>query len=107
MKLALVYQNGLANVVDITRCGDMPALSPLTDESKTYGGQRRKRLLQASFTECECFAHGAATAGATVAVFHSDKLGDVLLYDWDDGPGARHQDKKRWQRIPFLIMPAT
>lgn len=64
MKLVLVYQAGIANVFQIQ-----------SDHS-------RKRLLQASFKECEWFMRGAQHAGASVDVAGCNQAGDIANADW-------------------------
>lgn len=63
MTLVLVYQAGIANVVQLTDNG-------------------QKRLLQASFLECEWFMRGAQTAGADVDVAGCNMAGDILNTAW-------------------------
>ena len=92
MRLALVYQNGLANVFDITRSGDVPELAPFT---KKENNPARKRLLQHAFSPCEWFVRGAVGTGyASVQVFHCDQLGDASLMDWEPGPGNKYRNAK-------------
>lgn len=63
-KLVLVYQAGVANVFQIQSDG------------------ARKRLLQASFRECEWFMRGAQHAGAEVDVAACNRAGDIANADW-------------------------
>jgi hypothetical protein len=61
--LVLVYQGGLANIVEISDKG-------------------QKRILQASFLECEWFMRGAQHAGACVDVAGCNMAGDILDKAW-------------------------
>lgn len=63
MKLVLVYQAGIANVVELTDNG-------------------QKRLLQGSFEQCEWFMRGAQHAGANVDVAGCNMAGDILNKAW-------------------------
>lgn len=78
MRLALVYQTGIANVF---RCDGHP--------------ERRTRLMQADYGSCEWFARGAIAAGAQLEVFHADVAGDCRLAEWVDGKGDLWADQKR------------
>ncbi len=64
MKLYLVYQAGIANVFQVQSDGAF------------------KRLLQASFKECEWFMRGAQTAGAEVDVAGCNRAGDIINAAW-------------------------
>jgi hypothetical protein len=64
MRLVLVYQAGIANIFQLQ-----------SDNSK-------KRLLQASFRECEWFMRGAQHAGASVDVAACNMAGDSIGQPW-------------------------
>lgn len=63
-KLVLVYQAGIANVFQIQSDGKF------------------KRVLQASFIECEWFMRGAQHAGADVDVAGCNRAGDIIDAAW-------------------------
>ena len=63
-KLILVYQAGIANIFQIQEDGKF------------------KRLLQASFKECEWFMRGAQHAGAWVDVAGCNRAGDIINAAW-------------------------
>jgi hypothetical protein len=61
--LVLVYQGGIANVFELSDKG-------------------QKRILQASFNECEWFMRGAQYAGADVDVAGCNMAGDIANMAW-------------------------
>jgi len=63
-KLVLVYQVGIANIFQIQSDGKF------------------KRILQASFKECEWFMRGAQFAGADVDVAGCNMAGDIINQAW-------------------------
>lgn len=77
-EFTIVYQCGLANVFDTT------------------GGheEHRRRVLQASFRECEAFMRGARAAGAEVRIRHADVAGDCTLANWQPGMGDLFAESK-------------
>jgi hypothetical protein len=64
MTLILVYQAGLANIFQRQSDGSL------------------KRILQASFKECEWFMRGAQHAGANVDVAGCNRAGDIINAAW-------------------------
>ncbi len=70
MKLAIVYQAGLANVFEVTNF------------KKPF---RMRRVLQGSFAECERFCQGAEYMGAEIKAFSRNVAGDVSLHAWKEG----------------------
>lgn len=63
MQLVLVYQAGIANVIQLKPVG-------------------QQRLLQGTFEQCEWFMLGAQHAGADVDVAGCNMAGDILNKAW-------------------------
>jgi len=68
-KAVLVYQGGIANVFDV----DCFNLAPYREV---------RRLLQASFSECETFARGLKAAGVIVKSAYCNMAGDIADQKW-------------------------
>ena len=82
MKIALVYQAGIANVFEVEHY----------ENFHPEGG--RKRRLQSVFDSCEWYARGAAAAGATVRSYVCNQAGDILNAEWyTDLESAPFSDK--------------
>jgi len=77
MKLALVYQAGIANVFEVER-------------HSTYATRRGKttRKLQHAFKVCEWYARGARDAGAILRVYSCNVAGDCASVPWTQGTAA-------------------
>ena len=71
--IALVYQNGIANVFEIEAPGKV------------------RRLLQHAYSPCEWYAQGLRDAGNNLSVFYSDDAGDIANSYWHPrrGPAVR------------------
>jgi hypothetical protein len=72
MKLALVYQAGIAHVFEVI-CFNL----------SDYG-RGAKRLWQGSFQECEVYCLGAAKAGAVIRSLGCNMAGDISSFKWTD-----------------------
>lgn len=82
LKLALVYQAGIANVF---------LCDYLLPASKV---RNARRIVQSDFRTCENFVSGAAYAGATVRTFQCNQAGDVARSVWsEDLDAAPFSDK--------------
>lgn len=66
--LVLVYQAGIANVIEINHDGKGRGIA--------------KRILQGTFAQCEWFMRGAQHAGADVDVAGCNMAGDILNRAW-------------------------
>jgi hypothetical protein len=75
IKVALVYQCGLANVFRVARF-QIEAWQP--------DNRNAVRLLQADFAACENFARGMAKAGAVVFTYGCNKAGDIAESTWSE-----------------------
>jgi len=84
MKIALVYQAGIANVFEVTNFGY---------EIAQRGDTRR--LLQSDFHSCEYFARGMKAAGANVRSYGCNKAGDITNNEWSDNRGP-FREATRW-----------
>jgi hypothetical protein len=103
---ALVYQNGIANVFDVTptrcqKCQDVTGKDGLGRRCKGCQGRGQlktapRRVLQHSFCVCEAFIAGLRCAGAFVLLHHCDRKGDVAKCQskWQRGPGTMFQEEK-------------
>jgi hypothetical protein len=84
MFVALVYQNGLANVFVLETY----------QRPESPEGRMAKRVLQHDYSACEWFARGMGQCGATVDTYHCDELGDIAARPWKPGPGELFQESK-------------
>lgn len=71
MKVALVYQAGIANLFEVEK---------FSCEAAERG--KVKRLLQHAFEPCEWFARGAQLAGAECHAFGCNMAGDIKDQEW-------------------------
>lgn len=71
-RAVLVYQGAVANVFDVW------TFSPWWSTS-----DRRTKVMQGTFPECEAFAHKLARTGYKVASMFCDELGDVTRSYWN------------------------
>ncbi len=79
VKLALVYQGGIANVFAVK----YPHGRRL-NESWRFGVRTScVRVMQSSFYACASFCAGAHYAGAKVVTFACNHAGDIARLDWD------------------------
>ena len=77
VKLALVYQGGIANVFRVKAFN-------LQDY-----GREAKRLMQSDFRTCEAFARGAQAVGATVRTMACNMAGDIIAQPWSEDLDAQ------------------
>lgn len=71
-KAVLVYQAGIANVFSVSSF------------NMSDFGRDARRLLQADFHSCECFARGLVAAGALVASAQCNQAGDISHSRWSE-----------------------
>lgn len=70
MKLALVYQGGIANLVRVEHFCPQPE------------GRKGFRYYQGDFHTAEAMARGAMIAGANVESFGCNEAGDIREREW-------------------------
>jgi hypothetical protein len=79
VKLAIVYQAGIANVFQVDKFD-------LGDASE----RKAKRIMQTSFDAAIMFMRGAQYAGAEVKTAYCNQAGDISAREWsnnaDDAP---------------------
>lgn len=79
MRIALVYQAGIANVFAVNQFGTV-----------SIDRRATTRLLQHAFLPCEYFVRGMATAGCDIRIYSCNRAGDIAECDWtqdmDDCP---------------------
>jgi hypothetical protein len=73
MKIALVYQGGIANVFLVEAFDADPAV------------RAARRVIQLDFRTCEWYCRGARLAGAEVRVYSVNAAGDVVDAPWTEG----------------------
>lgn len=87
LRLALVYQAGIANVF-------------VVDTFTTFqSGRNAERLYQGDFRTAETMCHGAALAGAVVRTFACNMAGDVAGTTWTEDLDAQPFSEKFYPQV--------